>query len=158
MAITAPAKQPTGLLKLIFILPRYLYRWRLGWLFGHKCLMITHIGRKSGRTRHTVLEVVRYDRATRECIVMSGYGTQSDWYRNIQLRPALEVQTGLQRYTPQQRMLSGEETHTILSEYQRKHPAAFREFMHIIGYTAYDGTSEGVRALSQVLQGVAFRP
>ena len=88
---------------------------------------------------------------------MSGYGLQSDWYRNIQAQPAIEVQVGHMRYTPQQRMLTEEETLTLLDEYQRNHPLAFRELMHVIGY-AYDGTPEGLHALSQFLRGVAFRP
>lgn len=157
MASISPSR-PTGLLKLGFTLPKYLYRWHLGWLLGHRCLMITHIGRKSGRERHTVLEVVHYNSATQECIVMSGYGAQSDWYRNIQVRPAVEVQVGRQHYTPQQRMLTPEETLAVLQEYQRAHPRLFREFMHMLGYTSYDGTYEGLLALSHALRGVALRP
>jgi deazaflavin-dependent oxidoreductase (nitroreductase family) len=156
MSAISPSK-PTGLLKLSFILPRYLYRWHLGWLLGHRCLMFTHIGRKSGRKRQTVLEVVHYDPSTRECIVISGYGAKSDWYRNIQVQPAIEVQVGRQHYTPKQRNLSSAETLMVLEEYQRHHPLLFREFMHFIGY-AYDGTAEGLRTLSQVLPAVAFRP
>ena len=156
MTAVAPSK-PTGLLKLTFTLPRYLYRWHLGWVLRQRCLMITHVGRKTGRLRQTVLEVVHYDPSTQECIVMSGYGTQSDWYRNIQARPAIEVQVGRQRYTPQQRMLEAQETLHILEEYQRHHPWLFHEFMHFMGYV-YDGTPEGLRALSQALRGIAFRP
>jgi deazaflavin-dependent oxidoreductase (nitroreductase family) len=145
------------LLKLGFVLPKYLYRWHLGWLLGHRCLMMTHIGRKSGRRRQTVLEVVHYDPSTQECIVMSGYGAQSDWYRNIQIRPAVEVQVGRQHYAPQQRILTPEETLAILREYQRVHPRLFRGFMRFLGYP-YDGTDDGLRALSHALRGVALRP
>src|SRR5579885_1162509 len=101
MAVITQSK-PAGLLKLVFRMPRYLYRWHLGWLFGHRFLMITHIGRKSGLRRQTVLEVAHYDPSTQECVVMAGYGTQSDWYRNIQAQPAIEVQIGHQRYCPRQ--------------------------------------------------------
>ncbi len=156
MTDTSPSK-PTGLLKLAFTLPRYLYRWHLGWLLGHRCLMITHRGRKTGSLRQTVLEVVHYDPSTQECIVMSGYGSQSDWYRNIQAHPAIEVQVGHQHYTPRQRLLSAEEALHVLEEYQRHHPWGFRELMHLVGY-AYDATPEGLCALSQLLRGVAWRP
>src|ERR1051326_5484983 len=155
MAIIAPSK-PTGLLKLTFTLPRYLYRWHLGWLLGHLCLMITHVGRKTGSLRQTVLEVAKYDSSTQECIVMSGYGTRSDWYRNILAHPATEVQVGRQRYTPRQRLLSAEETLHVLEEYQRRYPWRFRELLRIVGYS-YDGTPEGLRTISQILRGVAFR-
>ncbi|MGH2481611.1 MAG: nitroreductase family deazaflavin-dependent oxidoreductase [Ktedonobacteraceae bacterium] len=154
--LPAPPK-PQGLLKWAFHLPRSLYRWHLGWMLGHLCLMITHVGRKTGSLRQTVLEVAHFDPTTQECIVMSGYGTQSDWYRNIQVHPATEVQVGRQRYTPQQRMLEAQETLHILQEYQRHHPWRFRELMHLAGYS-YDGTPEALRAISQALRGVAFRP
>ena len=154
--ITAPPR-PKGFLKWVFRLPRYLYRWHLGWLFGHRFLMITHVGRKSGLRRHTVLEVVRYDPVTKECIVIAGYGAQSDWYHNIQAHPAIEVQIGGQQYRPQQRILSSDETLHLLEEYQRKYPRAFRVFMRLLGYD-YDGTPEALRALSEILRGVALRP
>jgi hypothetical protein len=75
----------------------------------------------------------------------------------IEGHPAIQVQVGRQRYTPQQRMLSAEETLHILQEYQQHHPWRFRELMHLAGYSC-DGTSDGLRAVSQVLRGVAFRP
>lgn len=154
--LPAPPK-PQGLLKWAFRLPRYLYRWRLGWLLGHRFLMLTHLGRKSGRRRQTVLEVVHYTPQTQECIVMAGYGAQSDWYRNIQAHPAIEVQVGFQQYPPQQRLLSAVETLAVLEEYERPHPLIFRQGMHLLGY-AYDGTPARLRALSHALQGVAFCP
>lgn len=156
MTVLAPSK-PTGLLKLVFALPRYLYRWHLGWLLGHRCLMITHVGRKTGRLRQTVVEVAHYDPATQECIVVAAWGEQTDWYRNLVAQSAREVQVGRRRYRPQQHLLSAEETLAVLQAYQRHHPWGVRELMRLVGY-AYDGTPEGLRAISQVLRGVAFRP
>ncbi len=157
---TAPPK-PRGLLKWAFHLPRYFYRWHLGWILGHLCLMITHVGRKTGCLRQTVLEVIHYDPTTQECIVMAGYGAQSDWYRNIQAQPAIEVQVGRQRYRPQQHLLSAEETLHILEEYPRRHPWRFRVLLPLLtrmaGYT-YDGTPQGLSAISEVMRGVALRP
>ncbi|HVU68847.1 MAG TPA: nitroreductase family deazaflavin-dependent oxidoreductase [Ktedonobacteraceae bacterium] len=155
-ALSVPSK-PKGLLKWLFRLPRYLYRWHLGWLLGHRFLLLTHLGRKSGRSFQTVLEVVRYDPQTRECVIIAGYGAQSDWYRNLQAHPALAVQVGRQHYTPQQRMLSTDETEQLLAEYQRRYPRAFGTLMHLIGYT-YDGTPQGLRTLSELLRGVSLRP
>lgn len=152
----SPSK-PTRLLKLLFALPRYLYRWHIGWMLGHLCLMITHVGRKTGLKRQTVLEVVHYDPSTQEYIVMSGYGTQSDWYRNIQAQPVVEVQVGRQRFAPHQRMLSSGETLAVLKTYQKNPPLRFHELMRLVGYV-HDGTPEGLSELSRFLRGVAFRP
>jgi hypothetical protein len=38
--------------------PIYLYKLRLGFLFGHRMLLLEHIGRKSAARRYAVLEVV----------------------------------------------------------------------------------------------------
>jgi len=46
-----------GPLRMLLRLPIWLYRLQLGWLQGERGLMLTHIGRSSGRVRQTVLEV-----------------------------------------------------------------------------------------------------
>jgi deazaflavin-dependent oxidoreductase (nitroreductase family) len=159
ITVTAPPK-PKGLLKWAFHLPRFLYHWHLGWMLGHFCLMITHIGRKTRQLRQTVLEVIHYDPTTQECIVMAGYGAQSDWDRNIQVQPAIEAQVGHQCYRPGQRVLSAEETLHILEEYPRHHPWRFRVLVPLLlrlaGY-AHSGTTQ-LSAISEVARGVAFRP
>ncbi|QBD74717.1 nitroreductase family deazaflavin-dependent oxidoreductase [Ktedonosporobacter rubrisoli] len=155
-ALTRPGK-PTGLLKLFFKSPLFLYRWHLGWLLGHRFLMFTHIGRKSGRRLQTVVEVVKYDPVTQESVIVAGYGTISDWYRNLQAHPAVEVQIGFKRYVPQQRLLTSEETYEILKYYKRKHPFLVRGLFSFVGYP-YDGTEAGLQAVNQIVRGVAFRP
>lgn len=154
--VTVPPR-PKGLLKWFFLAPRYLYRWHLGWLLGHHVLMITHIGRKTGRKRQTVVEAVNYDPKTQACQALAGYGERTDWYRNIQARPALEVQIGSKRYVPQQHFLSTEELLTILQDYEHRHPRGLRILFRHIGYP-YDGSPEGLHAIAQALRGVAFRP
>ena len=70
--------EPRGLLRLLLRLPGYAYRLRLGWLFGHRFLMLTHQGRKTGRMYDTVLFVIRYDPATAESSVVSTNGHNAD--------------------------------------------------------------------------------
>jgi len=155
-ARTTPSK-PKGLLKWVLTLPIYLYRWHLGWLVGHSFLMVTHLGRKTGRRRQTGLEVAHYDQATQECMVVAAYGEQADWYRNIQAQPALEVQVGSKRYPPVQRFLTFEETWAWLSAYQRQHPRRLRILLRVVGFP-YDGSEEDLRAVAQSIRCVAFRP
>jgi deazaflavin-dependent oxidoreductase (nitroreductase family) len=156
MTVTPPPK-PKGLLKWAFTLPLYLYRWHLGWLVGHRFLMVTHLGRKTGRRRQTGLEVVHYDPATQECIVVAAWGEQTDWYRNLQAHPAMEVQVGSTRYPPVQRFLTFEETWALLCDYQRVHPRGLRVLLRFMGY-GYHGSQEDLRAIAQVVRAVAFRP
>ena len=63
-----------GILWYFFRAPVYLYRWRLGWLLGHRLLLLTHIGRRTGLRRQTVLEVVEYRKEIPEAVVVNGFG------------------------------------------------------------------------------------
>jgi deazaflavin-dependent oxidoreductase (nitroreductase family) len=79
---------------------RYLNRfmvfmWRLGLgrfmsrrEFTGQIMVITHTGRKSGLRRRTP---VNYALVDGEVYCTAGFGAQSDWYRNIQADPQVEV-------------------------------------------------------------------
>jgi hypothetical protein len=66
--------KPTDLLRLAFRLPIYLYRLDLGWIFAYRALLLIHQGRRSGLLRETMLEVLLYNPATRESVVLSAWG------------------------------------------------------------------------------------
>ncbi|HEX6819134.1 MAG TPA: nitroreductase family deazaflavin-dependent oxidoreductase [Ktedonobacterales bacterium] len=152
----APAR-PRGLLKWAFNVPRLLYRVHLGWLLGHRFLLLTHRGRKTGVLHQTILEVVRYDPRTRESTVLSAYGDRSDWYRNIQAHLALELRTGRDRYTPAQRTLTPDETYTVLADYRRRYGPLLGLVLRYMGY-AYTGKEEELRAIAAQTHAVGFRP
>lgn len=59
--------------------PLYLYRWRLGWLLGKGCLLLTQTGRRTGLRHQTVLKVVDYRKEGPEVVVVNGCGPNSDW-------------------------------------------------------------------------------
>ncbi|MGE5139028.1 MAG: nitroreductase family deazaflavin-dependent oxidoreductase [Rudaea sp.] len=157
-----PFSRPGRWLRLAFKLPVYLYRLRLGWLFGHQALLLTHRGRKSGRIYRTVLGTVRYDPQTRGCIVVSGYGPHADWYRNIQAQPALEVEIGRERYVPRQRFLPDDETVAELLAYERRQPRWINLINHALSGQmldlSYVPTEEGVRQFASQIRMVAFEP
>jgi deazaflavin-dependent oxidoreductase (nitroreductase family) len=152
----SPLGKPGRVLRAMFHAPILLYRLRLGWLFGHRFLLLTHRGRRSGRAYRTVLEVIAYDPRRRESVVVAGFGAQSDWYRNIEAASALEVMTGRLRYVPVQRFLSVEEGASAFAYYEsRNGKLATAGLSRLFGY---DGTPEGRLALAQRLPMVAFRP
>ena len=148
---------PTGVLRHVLHLPVYLYRLGLGRLLGHRFLLLTHRGRKSGRAYETVLEVVRYEPSTRETIAVSGRGEKSDWFRNITAHPAPEVRTGSERYAPEQRFLTPEEVYAEIADYERRHPWAVRVVPPLLGFDL-DGSEAARRAFAGSLRMVAFRP
>ena len=96
-------RRPSGLGAWLLRLPVLLYCLDLGWLLGYRFAQITHRGRKSGRIYRSVVEVVRFDPATREVVVLSAWRGRTDWYRNLQAAPALEINIGRLRFVPEQR-------------------------------------------------------
>lgn len=148
--------KPHGLLRYAFRLPIQLYRLRLGWLLGHRFLLLTHRGRRSGRVYHTALEVIHYDPMTRESIVIAGYGAHADWYRNIQQSQALEIQTGRMRYVPAQRFVAPEEAYSVITNYVHRYGWLARLFLRLL-YND-DGSEASRRELVHLLPMVAFRP
>jgi len=148
--------KPPSFMIPIFKLPVLLYRLRFGWLMGKRFMQITHVGRRSGKVRRTILAVLRFDEKTKEIYAVSAW-KGSDWYFNIQASPALQVETGFVRYVPQQRTLSPEEITTTFMEYCKQHPIFSRMVCRIPGWK-WDSTYEEFLALARTLHGVAFAP
>jgi deazaflavin-dependent oxidoreductase (nitroreductase family) len=119
--------------------------------------MLTHEGRKTGRIRHTVLEVIRHDQTSGESIVVSAYGEKADWYRNIRVKTALEIQIGRERYVPIQRFLTPDEIYIEFNDYEQRHPSATRSLLRTLGFH-YDGTESGRRMLVASFRMVSFCP
>lgn len=140
----------------VFRLPLFLYRSGLGRLMGTRFMRLTHVGRRSGRVRHTILAVLSFDAATKEIKTISAW-SGSDWFRNIQARPAVEVQCGSVHYKPAQRYLAPEEIANLFIDYRRKHPLFSNVVCRIPGWNANATYEEFVR-LARTLGGVAFRP
>lgn len=151
LAATAPS-----LMIPIFKLPVVLYRLHLGWLLGKRFMQLTHVGRRSGKVRRTVLAVLRFDAQTKELYAVSAW-KGSDWYANIQASPALEVTSGFVRYAPAQRTLEPEEIAATLLAYRKRHPLFSRIICRIPGWK-WDSTTEEFLELARTLRGVAFRP
>lgn len=148
---------PTGLARLGYRLPILLYRLGMGSLLGTRFLLLTHTGRKTGKIRQTVLEVVRYDKDHSIFIVTAGFGRKSDWYRNIQANPRVKVQSGGRRWDMQARFLTTAEGGDEMLGYARRYPKTIRKLASLMGYRL-DGSEEDIRALGELLPLAAFEP
>jgi deazaflavin-dependent oxidoreductase (nitroreductase family) len=148
-------QKPTGMWKRMLRIPVFLFRWRLGFLMGERILLLTHIGRASGRVYQTPIEVVEHDRSTREYIVCSGTGPQADWYRNLLTHPAPQIQVKNQRWQPVQRLLSPNEAASRFARYERHHCRTSIMLLREMG-NRYDGTDEGRLAMMAEMPMVAF--
>lgn len=146
---------PSGLLRLLLKAPIPLYLAGLGWLFGHRLLMLEHRGRSSRGVHRSVVEVVAYDRRTHESIVAAGWGTATQWYRDIQVQPAVEIHIGAQQFAPVQRFLGEDEAHDVLDDYVLGHRIAARFILRWLGY---DWSREGRERFYDTVRLVGFRP
>ncbi len=74
-------KNNVGLVfKWIFKIPILQYKLGLGWMIGHYILLLTTVGRKSGKPRYTPLEYI-YDRKNDRYRIAAGWGGNTDWYK-----------------------------------------------------------------------------
>ncbi|MBN1248252.1 MAG: nitroreductase family deazaflavin-dependent oxidoreductase [Anaerolineae bacterium] len=122
---TVSGQRPRGCARLLLRAPIALYRTGLGFVLGGRFVMLEHTGRQSGKSRYTVLEVVRHDREADTYVVASGWGERSDWFRNIQKTPEVRISTGLRRRLPGRALrLPRAEAERELCDYARRHPRA----------------------------------
>jgi hypothetical protein len=105
----------------------------------------------------TVLEVILYDPSIQQSVVVSAWGEDADWYRNLQKCPAIDIRTGRERYEPLQQFLSAEEANAALATYERRHPWAARILGRLLGFLL-GGPEAARRASADSVRLVAFRP
>ncbi len=127
-------KPVTGLKRLFFRAPIYLYRLGLGGLLGKRFLLLNHVGRKSGKTRQTVLEVVNHDKDTGAFYIASGFGKKSDWYLNILEHPEVNLQVGWRKMRGTAVPLTPEKSGQAMVDYARKYPTAAKNLSKILGF------------------------
>lgn len=153
--------RPRGIVKRLLHLPVYLFHAGLGFLLGHRFLMLVHTGRTSGKRFETPLEVVHYDRTTGEVIVMAGWGEGTQWLQNVEAGLAREIWVGRSRFVPTVRRLGVDEAEAVFERYET-HSGLPRPLVRwvlgrLLGWR-YDGTPAGRRRVVAQLPLLGFRP
>lgn len=150
-------QQPHGMSRTLYRLPITLFHLHLGWLLMNHFLLLTHIGRKSGVPRQTVLEVLLHDTAKDVYYVMAGWGEKSDWVKNIEKTPQVTISVGHRHFRALASRLSSVEAESEVIAYGRQHPRLIRSLPRLLGYRV-DGTEEDLRTLARLGIVVAFEP
>jgi hypothetical protein len=96
-------------LRLVFHAPAILYRWRCGWLLGHRFLLLIRVGGRTGLHDRTVLKVVEYRREGPGALVIEAFGRNPGWLRNIQAMSSFELIIGSRRFAAFFRFLGATE-------------------------------------------------
>jgi deazaflavin-dependent oxidoreductase (nitroreductase family) len=138
--------------------PARLYDYRPEWLLGQRFLRLTHRGRRSGRCRRTVLEVVGFTQQGAP-VVLAARGRQAQWYRNLRHDPAVEIDIAGERRRVRARDLDEQEAVGVLADYEHRHrwarPVVQRVFSRLAG-CRYDGGDAARRQLVRHHPLVAF--
>jgi deazaflavin-dependent oxidoreductase (nitroreductase family) len=150
-------RRPGRLALALMRVPRPLYRRGWGWMLDHTFLLIAHQGRKTGKRRETVTMALAYDAETREAVVFSAWGPNTEWMRNLRAHPALQVQIGRESYVPEQRFLSEDESVAVVLEFRRRHPWRTRLFGAVLGWGGLNSET-AVREFVRSRPFVWFRP
>ena len=82
---------------------RVLYALGLGPLVGRIILLLTTVGRKTGKKRVTPLQ---YEEIDGKYYLGAARGLQADWVRNIQCNPEVEVQVKSLRFKGQAQIVT----------------------------------------------------
>lgn len=153
--------QPGPILRRALRLPVHLYDLGAAGLFGHRFLLLTHRGRRSGRLYRTMLEVVDWDPERREATVMSGFGPDANWRLNVLAGGAVEVRIAALRFEPQVRTPGPEEAAGTVADYERRNrvigPIVRAVLSRLAGFR-YDSSAAARRRLIEALPLVAFSP
>lgn len=146
---------PKPVLRLIQFPPQILYRFGLGFLIGHRILLLITTGRKSGLPRVTPLQ---YDEIDDVFYIGSMRGLESDWFRNIVANPKVKLRIGRHRLdavaepvTDQDRIAN------FLAGRLEKHPRMMRVILRAAGYSSRP-TRDELRAYAKDRALVVIRP
>lgn len=157
-----PEIKKKGLLAWLFRAPLPLFHLGLGRLFGKRILLLTHIGRRTGVRRETLLEVVEYRHDGPEVVVANGFGPGSDWVRNIQAKPDdVEVTVGSQHFAAKHRFLGEQEAARVIKDYEYRNRLIAlivrKGFSWLVGWQ-YRGSADDRQKFVQQIPLIAFRP
>jgi deazaflavin-dependent oxidoreductase (nitroreductase family) len=123
--------------------------------------LLIHIGRRTRRRRETVLEILEFRKEAPEMVVMSGFGHNANWLRNIEAASTVEVVVGSKRFSAAHRILDEEEAVRVIIAYERRNwllaPIVRAVLSRLLGWQ-YDSSKYAHHKLVAQLPLIAFRP
>ena len=96
-------------------------------------MLLTTIGRKTGKERYTMVDVLLYDRETDTYFIEVGFGKKSDWYRNIKANSIFEAQVRRRKFKATAEALPPDKTGDIMVNFVCRRPAYAKSVMKMAG-------------------------
>ena len=151
-------KPPTGIHRLLWRAPIWMYRLKLGGLIKKRMLLLHHTGRVSGQPRQNVLEIVKRDEENDVYYLASGFGKRSDWYKNISKQPAVSITVGREEKMVTAVLLSTEESAEMMVDYAHRNPRAAKELTKVCGLTTDSSDEDYATIGREYIPFVALKP
>ncbi|MBK6794115.1 MAG: nitroreductase family deazaflavin-dependent oxidoreductase [Anaerolineales bacterium] len=152
-------KRPTPLQKYFFKIPLFMHKLGFGgWerLIGAQWMLIATTGRKTGKRRETLVDVMDYNPTTDTYYIEAAYGSHADWFKNIQANPLFNAQVGRRKFIAQAEILNEGDTGEILVQFFRRKPAYTRSVMAMVGMKFKD--EDELRVLGKNLTLLVVKP
>lgn len=152
-------KRPNAPLKFFFKFPLLLHKIGLGgWekIIGAEWMLIATTGRKTGKRRETLVDVMDYDKANDVYYIEAAYGARADWYRNIKKTPVFEAQVGRRKFKAAANELDEKNIGEMLVRFFRRKPAYTRSVMAMVGMKFKD--EDELREMGKRLTLLAVKP
>lgn len=152
-------KRPNALLKFFFKFPLFMHKIGLGgWekIIGAEWMLISTIGRKTGKRREAMVDVMDYDQAADTYYIEAAYGSRTDWLKNIKVNPVFEAQVGRRKFKAQAQELNAADTGEMLVRFFRRKPAYTRSVMTMAGMKFKD--EDELREMGKNLTLLSIKP
>lgn len=133
--------KPKGFARFLWRAPIVIYHIGLGGLLKNRFLLLHHTGRKTGKPRENVLEIVDHDPEKNIYFIASGFGKKSDWYKNIVKNPDVVITVGKQDIPVTAVLLSPDESGRKMVDYAHKNPKAAQSLSKLMGFEV-DGSDQ----------------
>jgi deazaflavin-dependent oxidoreductase (nitroreductase family) len=164
MIVTKPESEPPtmlfphpphGLKAIPWRLPIWIYRLGLGKLLGGKFLLLTHRGRSSGQLRQAVLEIIHAEPDENRYLVVSGFGSGSQWYKNIKVDPRVAIQVGGAKIDAIAEQMDKESAGQAMVDYAQNFPGNLKTLSRVLGYEIEHSIS-GYRRFGEQIPVIQF--
>jgi deazaflavin-dependent oxidoreductase (nitroreductase family) len=142
--------------RALFKLPILAYRLQLGGLIGKRILLLTTIGRKTGKPRVTALGY-GYDALNDTYYVMTGWGGMCDWLCNASANPHVRVQVGTRQFDGSAVRVPKAQAIGMMREYARINPRAPQMWSRLSGIP-FDDSEETWHKLVAYFPSLSLRP
>ena len=129
-----------------------------GWerLFGLEWMMLITTGRKSGKKRYSMVDVLLYDQGSDTYYIEVGFGKGSDWYQNLQANPLFEAQVRRRRFKATAEELSSDRAGDMMVRFVRRRPLYSKSVMKMVGISFR--TEEELRRVASQMVLLAVHP